>query len=88
MINTLIIFRTPQNLTIVLSRRSRRVESQTLPWEQKMSNHLKGVVVWAIPENKEFTVTLFKDPRTLELEDKDWIISVESVCIFSIKRLI
>lgn len=46
-----------------------------------MKDPLKGVVVWGIPENKEVSVTLFKDPRTQELEDKDWTFVVEDVSI-------
>ena len=50
-------------------------------WEPTMKNPLKGIVVWPIPENKEITVTIFKDPRTGEYEDKDWNLTVEDVCI-------
>lgn len=49
-------------------------------WEPTMKNPLKGVVVWPIPESKEIAVTIFKDPRTSEYEDKDWNITVEDVC--------
>ena len=44
-----------------------------------MKDPLRGVVVWAVPENKEVSVTLFKDPRTQELEDKDWTFLLEDV---------
>lgn len=50
-------------------------------WEPTMKNPLKGMIVWPIPESKEIAVTIFKDPRTLEYEDKDWNITVEDVCI-------
>lgn len=54
-------------------------------WEPTMKNPLKGMIVWPIPESKEIAVTIFKDPRTLEYEDKDWNITVEDVCIIFFK---
>lgn len=66
-------------MSIVWTRRSRRVASEALPWEPTMKDPLKGVVVWAVPENKEIAVTLFKDPRTQELEDKEWTFVIEDV---------
>jgi len=44
-----------------------------------MKNPLKGVVVWPVPEEVELPVTLFKDPRTGDYEDKEWTIAVEDV---------
>lgn len=38
-----------------------------------------GYAVWPVPDNKEVTVTLFKDPRTHELEDKSWTFILEEV---------
>lgn len=73
------ISRKPNKLSIVWTRRSRRVISDPLPWEPTMKDPLRGVVVWAVPENKEVSVTLFKDPRTQELEDKDWTFLIEDV---------
>lgn len=35
--------------------------------------------MWDIPENIETTVTLFKDPRTNEYEDKEWHLVIEDV---------
>lgn len=32
-----------------------------------------------MPDNHTISVTLFKDPRTHELEDKDWTFVVEDV---------
>lgn len=32
-----------------------------------------------MPENKDVTITLFKDPRSNEFEDKLWTFSVEDV---------
>ncbi|XP_046400354.1 EH domain-binding protein 1 isoform X2 [Ischnura elegans] len=70
---------TPNKLSVVWTRRTRRVATDPLPWEPTMKDPLKGVVVWGIPENKEVSVTLFKDPRTQELEDKEWTFVVEDV---------
>jgi hypothetical protein len=44
-----------------------------------MKDPLRGVVVWAVPENKEVSVTLFKDARTQEMEDKEWTFVIEDV---------
>lgn len=46
-----------------------------------MKDPLKGVVIWTVPENKDVSVTLFKDPRTHELEDKEWTFIIEDVSI-------
>jgi hypothetical protein len=48
-------------------------------WEPTMKNPLKGIIVWPIPESKEIAVTVFKDPRTSEYEDKDWNVTIEDV---------
>lgn len=72
--------RKPTKLSIVWTRRSRRVVSEALPWEPMMRDPLKGLAVWAVPENKQVSVTLFKDPRSQELEDKEWTFLVEDVC--------
>ncbi|XP_075213242.1 eps15 homology domain containing protein-binding protein 1 isoform X3 [Lycorma delicatula] len=69
----------PTKLSIVWTRRSRRVVSESLPWEPMMRDPLKGLAVWAVPENKQVSVTLFKDPRSHELEDKEWTFLVEDV---------
>lgn len=44
-----------------------------------MKDPLRGLGVWPVPENKDISVTLFKDPRTQELEDKDWTFVLEDV---------
>lgn len=49
-----------------------------------MKDPLKGVVIWTVPENKEVSVTLFKDPRTQELEDKEWTFVIEDVSDFCV----
>lgn len=69
----------PNKLSVVWTRRSRRVVSESLPWEPTMKDPLRGLAVWAVPENKEVSVTLFKDPRTQELEDKDWTFVIEDI---------
>lgn len=43
------------------------------------SNPQRGSVVWAVPENKDATITLFKDPRSNEFEDKCWTFCIEDV---------
>lgn len=53
-------------------------------WEPMISNPLKGSVVWPVPENKEAVITLFKDQRSNEFEDKDWTFSIEDVSCFFI----
>ncbi|XP_050431010.1 EH domain-binding protein 1 isoform X2 [Adelges cooleyi] len=70
---------TPNKLVVVLSRRSRRFVSEILPWEPTMKDPLRGVVIWPIPENKQLSITLFKDPRTNEHEDKEWNLTIEDV---------
>ncbi|KAK5640350.1 hypothetical protein RI129_011161 [Pyrocoelia pectoralis] len=69
----------PHKLSIVWSRRSRRVISTPMQWEPTLQNPYKGLVVWPLPENHQVSVTLFKDPRTNELEDKDWTFIIEDV---------
>ncbi|KAJ9576955.1 hypothetical protein L9F63_006481, partial [Diploptera punctata] len=69
----------PNKLSVVWTRRSRRVTSEALPWEPTMKDPLRGVVVWVVPENKEVSVTLFKDARTQEMEDKEWTFVIEDV---------
>lgn len=45
------------------------------------------MVVWPVPENMEITVTLFRDPRTNEFEDKDWLFYIEDVSTLCNVRL-
>lgn len=44
-----------------------------------MVNPLVGHISWAVPDNHTISVTLFKDSRTHELEDKDWTFVIEDV---------
>lgn len=69
----------PHKLSVVWSRRSRRVTSTPMTWEPTLQSVYKGMVVWNVPENMQVSVTLFKDPRTNELEDKDWTFIIEDV---------
>ncbi|CAK9797729.1 EH domain-binding protein 1 [Anthophora plagiata] len=69
----------PNKLSIVWTRRSRRVSSEPVDWEPCLSDPLKGVISWAVPDNHTVSVTLFKDPRTHELEDKDWTFVIVDV---------
>lgn len=73
--------RRPTNLSIVWTRRSRRVASTPLAWEPDMVNPLVGHISWAVPDNHTISVTLFKDSRTHELEDKDWTFVIEDVSV-------
>ncbi|KAI8123715.1 hypothetical protein FF38_08758 [Lucilia cuprina] len=78
----------PSNLSVVWTRRSRRVASSPLPWEPDMMNPLVGNVSWPVPDNHCITVTLFKDPRTHELEDKDWTFVIEDITPMGKKRVL
>lgn len=49
-----------------------------MQWEPTLQQPLKGIVLWAVPDNHQVCVTLFKDPRN-ELEDKDWTFVIEDV---------
>ncbi|KAL3285011.1 hypothetical protein HHI36_019139 [Cryptolaemus montrouzieri] len=69
----------PHKLSIAWTRRSRRVTSTPMAWEPTLQSTYKGTVVWNVPENHPISVTLFKDPRTNELEDKDWSFILEDV---------
>lgn len=46
-----------------------------------MIDPLIGNLSWPVPDNHTITVTLFKDTRTHELEDKDWTFILEDVRI-------
>ncbi|XP_055373046.1 EH domain-binding protein 1 isoform X2 [Condylostylus longicornis] len=78
----------PTNLSVVWTRRSRRVASVPLAWEPDMMSPLIGHVSWPVPDNHAITVTLFKDPRTHELEDKDWTFVIEDITQMGKKRVL
>uniref|UniRef100_A0A1A9W0V8 Calponin-homology (CH) domain-containing protein n=1 Tax=Glossina brevipalpis TaxID=37001 RepID=A0A1A9W0V8_9MUSC len=86
-LNTKIILR-PSNLSVVWTRRSRRVASSPLPWEPDMMNPLIGHISWPVPDNHSISVTLFKDARTHELEDKDWTFVIEDITPLGKKRVL
>ncbi|KAJ2939070.1 hypothetical protein O0L34_g10259 [Tuta absoluta] len=69
----------PNKLSIVWTRRSRRVVTDPQEWEPSLKDPLKGSVQFTVPENHTVAVTLFKDSRTNELEDKDWTFVLEDV---------
>ncbi|CAH0598614.1 unnamed protein product [Chrysodeixis includens] len=69
----------PNKLSVVWTRRSRRVITDPLEWEPSLKDPLKGCVIYTVPENRTVAVTLFKDSRTNELEDKDWTFVLEDV---------
>uniref|UniRef100_A0A0K8VTK9 EH domain-binding protein 1 n=1 Tax=Bactrocera latifrons TaxID=174628 RepID=A0A0K8VTK9_BACLA len=78
----------PSNLSVVWTRRSRRVVSMPLAWEPDMVNPLVGHISWPVPDNHSISVTLFKDPRTHELEDKDWTFVIEDITHLGKKRVL
>ncbi|XP_017887504.1 EH domain-binding protein 1 isoform X2 [Ceratina calcarata] len=76
----------PNKLSVVWTRRSRRVSSEPMDWEPSLSDPMKGVISWPVPDNHTVSVTLFKDPRTHELEDKDWTFVIEDVSVTGKRR--
>lgn len=74
-------FRQPSQLTVVWQRRTRRVETSVPSWEPSMRNPLEGICVWPVPANLSITVTLFRDQRSDEFEDKEWTLIIEDVSI-------
>ncbi|XP_042239380.1 EH domain-binding protein 1-like, partial [Homarus americanus] len=69
----------PTQLSVVWLRRTRRVVQDAPAWEPSMRNPLEGLCVWAVPANINITVTLFRDNRTNDFEDKEWTFVVEDV---------
>lgn len=80
-----VFFRRPTNLQVVWTRRSRRVVSWPLAWNPVV-DPLVGNMRWPLPDNHSITVTLFKDSRTHEMEDKDWTFVLEDVSSLGKKR--
>jgi len=39
----------------------------------------KFTVTWSVPENVEVTLTLYRDPRRTEFEEKEWMFALEGV---------
>jgi len=67
----------PNKLCVAWTRRSRRRTSELHTWEPSIEDPHHGLVVWPVPENIEITVTLFRDPRQTEFEDKEWTFIIE-----------
>ncbi|XP_039436155.1 EH domain-binding protein 1 isoform X1 [Culex pipiens pallens] len=78
----------PHSLHVVWTRRSRRVLSSALAWEPDLVNPVSSTMAWPMPDNHTIAVTLFKDIRTHELEDKDWTFVLEDVSQLGKKRLL
>ncbi|XP_053679576.1 EH domain-binding protein 1-like protein 1 [Anopheles nili] len=76
----------PNKLHVVWTRRSRRVMSSALEWQPDLINPLSSTMSWPMPDNRTIAVTLFKDIRTHELEDKDWTFVLEDVSQMGKKR--
>uniref|UniRef100_A0AAG5DQ05 EH domain-binding protein 1 n=1 Tax=Anopheles atroparvus TaxID=41427 RepID=A0AAG5DQ05_ANOAO len=76
----------PHKLHVVWTRRSRRVLSSALEWQPDLINPLSSTMPWPMPDNHTIAVTLFKDIRTHELEDKDWTFVLEDVSQMGKKR--
>ncbi|EAT33515.1 AAEL014209-PA, partial [Aedes aegypti] len=78
----------PHSLHVVWTRRSRRVVSSPMAWEPDLVNPVCSTMAWPMPDNRTIAVTLFKDIRTHELEDKDWTFVLEDVSQMGKKRLL
>lgn len=59
--------------------------SAALAWNPVV-DPLVGNLSWPVGSNHAITVTLFKDPRTHEMEDKDWTFVLEDVSAMGKKR--
>jgi len=69
----------PTALSVIWTRKSRRVVSEPVKWEPTMKSPYIGMCVWPVPENKDITVTMFRDPNKEEYENKDWFFILEDV---------
>ncbi|KAL8564499.1 hypothetical protein ACOMHN_003257 [Nucella lapillus] len=67
----------PNKLCVIWTRRNRRKSTQLHTWNPTIQNPYLGQVVWMVPENVEIQVTLFRDSRHAEFEDKDWTFLIE-----------
>ena len=52
-----------------------------------MRDPLEGLCVWPVPANTTITVTLFRDARTSDFEDKEWTFVLEDVCMECVLRV-
>uniref|UniRef100_A0A2R5LFC4 Putative calponin similarity n=1 Tax=Ornithodoros turicata TaxID=34597 RepID=A0A2R5LFC4_9ACAR len=69
----------PNKISIIWTRRNRRIASQPRSWEPTIRDPYKGRVVWPVPENVETVVTLFKDTTRTEFEPKEWNFVLEDI---------
>jgi len=69
----------PTALSVVWTRRGRRLVTDPVKWEPTMKSPYIGMCVWPVPDNQTITVTLFRDQRTEEYESKDWFFIIEDV---------
>ncbi|XP_072737655.1 EH domain-binding protein 1-like protein 1 [Ciconia boyciana] len=68
----------PDKLTVVWTRRNRRVCSKPHSWQPGIENPYRGMVVWVVPENIEVVVTLYRDPHATAYDDKEWTFLIEN----------
>ncbi|XP_054708504.1 EH domain-binding protein 1-like [Uloborus diversus] len=69
----------PNKLCVVWTRRNRRVCSEPIAWTPIISKEVRASIIWPVPENKEITVTLFRDQKNNEFEDKCWKFYIEDI---------
>ncbi|KAF8571636.1 hypothetical protein P879_02960 [Paragonimus westermani] len=69
----------PGSLVIIWSRRSRRYASKPIECKQSEENLNVYNHIWAMPENMEFTTTLYRSEKALQFEEKEWICQVEDL---------
>ncbi|TGZ74481.1 hypothetical protein CRM22_000903 [Opisthorchis felineus] len=69
----------PGTLLVVWSRRSRRYTSKPIDCQQSEENTNAYNHVWSMPENVEFTTTLYRSEKALQFEEKEWICQIEEV---------
>ncbi|XP_076463903.1 EH domain-binding protein 1-like [Babylonia areolata] len=67
----------PNKLCVVWTRRNRQKSSQLHTWNPTLQNPYCGQVVWTVHEKVEIQVTLFRDSRNSEYEDKEWTFVIE-----------
>ena len=64
---------------MVLTRRNRRFTTTPKAWEPTIRNPYRGLVVWTTPESIELTITLFRDQRDTQFDDKEYSVVIENV---------
>ncbi|OON13597.1 hypothetical protein X801_10629, partial [Opisthorchis viverrini] len=69
----------PGTVLVVWSRRSRRYTSKPIDCQQSEENTNAYNHVWSMPENVEFTTTLYRSEKALQFEEKEWICQIEEV---------